>query len=164
MQDLIRVSISFPFWTAYRATLQIIPHSLIQIIFSAIFPVAGVVLIYLWITNNHTIELMDIGLLFLCFFFTPLITCISLFLARRRNPLSIGPFLHTFDDEGIQLSGESFSMSVKWPAIKKVVESNSFMFFFVTSAQAISLPIDQLQAAGCLESVRTLALSKVGKQ
>ncbi len=163
VQEPIKVSISFPFWTAYRATLQVILHSPIQLIASSIFPIAGLVLIYLWVTHNHAIRPTDIGLLFLCFFFTPLITGVSLFLARQRNPLTKGLFLYSFDTEGIHLSGEAFTMSIKWSAIRKVVESNSFMFFFVAPARAHCIPIAQLQTAGCLESLREFALSKVGK-
>jgi len=163
MQEKITVPISFPFWTAYLATLQVIIRSPIQLIVSSIFPFAGLYLIYLWVTHNHTITLTDVGLLFSCFFFVPVITGFSLLLARRRNPLALGPFIYSFDAEGIHASGGDFTMSVKWVTIRKVTESRNFMFFFIAPARAHSIPLAQLQAAGCLDSVRTLALSKIGK-
>lgn len=163
MQEQITAPISFPFWTAYRATLQVILRSPFQLVISSVFPVTGLFLLYLWLTHNHPITLGNIGLLLLCFFFTPLVTVLSLFLARRRNPLAQGPFIYSFGPEGIHASGEAFTMSIKWAAVQKVAESGSFMFFFIAPARAHCIPLAQLKAAGCLDSVRALALSKVSQ-
>lgn len=164
MQDKINVSIVFPFKTAYAATLQLILRSPLQMAFSLAFPVAGIYLVFLWTKSHHSYNLTDFGLLILCFFFTPITTAFSLYLARRRNPLCIGPFLYSFNDEGIHLSGEAFAMTIKWSAIQKVTESKTFMFFFTAPGRAHTLPIDQLRSSGCLESIRTFVYSKMSQK
>ena len=90
------------------------------------------------------------------FFFTPLVTALSLFLARRRNPLAKGPFTYTFDSDGIHVSGDTFEMKLKWPAIRKVRESGSFIFFFTAPARAQCIPLAQVRATGQLDDLRAL--------
>lgn len=159
-QEQITVTITYPFWKVYRAALQIIIRSRIQLIISMIFPIAGLFLVYGWFKLNHTMSLYDTGILFLCFFFTPIIVASMLLLTRRRNPLAKGPFIFSFDDEGIHSSGEAFTSLIKWTAIQKVVETGSFIHFYLSPSQTLSFPIDQLQAADCLDALRILAVKK----
>jgi hypothetical protein len=160
-QNPISVAISFPYWTAYLATIQLIVRTPLQLAVSTAFPIAVLYFIYLSATHGHRLRLTDIAVLIACFFFTPLTTALSLFLRRRHNPLTRGPFMYTFDADGIHASNDSFSMSVRWSTVKKVLESGRFIFFFITPARAYSVPLAQLKAAGCLDEVRALAQSKV---
>jgi hypothetical protein len=161
MERKLGFEVTFPFWVAYTANLQIIRWSPLQLAVSALFPIAGLFLAYLWITHHHALQIADVLLFFGCLFFTPLIMVLTLFLARRKNPLSQGPFAYVFDADGIHASGPTFSVSLKWAAIQKVRESNSFLFFFVAPGRAHSMPLDQLQSAGILHGVRELALQNV---
>ena len=160
-QNRISVVISFPYWTAYLATLQLIVRSPLQLAVSIAFPIAGLYLIYLLARHGHRLQLADIAVLIACFLFTPLTTALSLFLRRRRNPLTRGPFTYAFDADGIHASNDAFSMSVRWSTVKRVLESGRFVFFFITPARAHSIPLAQLKEAGCLDQVRALAHSKV---
>lgn len=160
MQDSVTVEVSFPYWTAYRAALEIILHSPFQLVVSALFPLGGMYLIYLWISHHHSVSPTDVLLVIVCFAFTPLITAMSLFLARRRNPLSKGPFKYTFDNVGIHASGEAFSMNVNWSAINKVRESRRFMFFFFAPARAHCIPLQQL-SNGLVKSMLAIARTHV---
>jgi YcxB-like protein len=110
---------------------------------------------------HHALQVTDVLLLFGCLFFTPLIVALTLFLSRRKNPLSQGPFAYAFDADGIHTTGPTFSVSLKWAAIQKIRESNSFLFFFVAPGRAHSMPLNQLQSAGILDGVRELSLQKV---
>ena len=156
MSDSVSLDISFPYWTAYKATLQVLIRSPLQILLSAVFPVLGLYLVYLWVTHHHHMTPYDFILLFVCFFFTPITTAISLYLVRRRNPLTIGPFKYVFDASGIHASGAAFETTIRWQAIRKVVETRSFVLIFVAPTRAISIPVAQLQAAGIVEALRNI--------
>jgi hypothetical protein len=150
----LELEITFPFWTAYWANLQVVRWSLLQIVVSAVFPLAGLSLVFLWITHRHAVEASDVILVLVCLFFKPLVTLLVLPLARRKNPLSAGPFTYAFDSEGIHVSGSAFSMSIKPTAILKVRESGSFIFLFISPGHAQTLPVDQLRASGVLNELR----------
>ena len=153
----VELEIKWPFWVAYEANLRLIRWSPFQFVMSAIFPFAGLFLCYLWLTSHHSVQFSDVLLLFGCFFFTPLILLLTLFLGRRKNPLSTGPFKYAFDTEGIHASGPAYSQLLKWSAIQKVRESDSFLFFFIAPSRAQAIPSNQLRHAGVLEVVRELA-------
>jgi len=158
LEDRITFQISFPFWSAYLATLQIILRAPLQLAVSAVFPAWAIYLIYLWLwtTPHYPVGVGDVAIAIGCFFFTPLVTALSLFLARRRNPLAKGPFTYTFDSDGIHVSGDAFEMKLKWPAIRKVRESGSFIFFFTASARAQCVPLARVRATGQLDDLRQL--------
>src|SRR5882672_6297059 len=160
MRDSVTLEIVFPYWTAYRATLQLILYSPLQIALSSLFPLAGVYMLYLVVTYPHRQApaemLLDILLAVLGLLFTPLILALTLFLARRKNSFSQGPFQYTLDSSGVRAVGSTFDSTIKWPAIRRVVETRSFLFLFVAPARAISLPIAPLQSAGVLNDVREI--------
>ena len=157
----IELEISFPFWTAYWANLQIVRWSLFQIVASAVFPLVGLSLVLLWITDHHILETSEVILVVACLLFKPLVTLLTLPLARRKNPLSAGPFRYAFDSDGIHVSNNDFNMSLKWTAILKVRESRSFLFLFVSPGSAHTFPLDQLRAAGVLNELRDLCRLKL---
>lgn len=161
MERKLGVEVTFPFWTAYVANLQIIRWSPLRLAVSALFPLLGLFLAYMWISEHHTWQVTDVLLLSGCLFFTPLTIALSLYLSRRKNPLSQGPFAYVFDADGIHAMGPTFSLSLKWTAIQKIRETNSFLFFFVTPSRAHSMPLQQLQSAGIFDGVRELSRQKV---
>jgi hypothetical protein len=140
--------------------MEIILRSPFQLVVYALFPLAGIYLIYLWMSHHHSVSPADVLLVIACFAFTPLITAMSLFLARRRNPLSKGPFKYTFDNVGIHASGEAFSLNVNWSAINKVRKSRRFLFFYITPTRAHCIPLEQL-SDGLVKAMLTIASAHV---
>jgi hypothetical protein len=161
MPEPVTLELSFPYWTAYRATLQILIRSPMHIAFSAVFPVMGMALIYVWVSHNHAITLSNIVLLLACFMFTPLITAVTLYMGRRRNPLSVGPFQYLFDDSGIHASGSAFEHTIRWNAVRKIVETSEFILFYFAPTNAIAMPKPQLQAVGALDAIRAIAYANL---
>jgi hypothetical protein len=161
LEKKLEIEITFPFWVAYLGNLQLARWSPLQMFAWAVFPLAGLVLCYLWFTHHHVLAFSDVLLLLMCFFLTPVLVLLTLYLHRRRNPLAVGPFQYRFDEEGIHASSAAFSMSVKWPAIQKVRATGSFLFFFIAAGRAQAMPVDQLRAAGILDELRELARQKV---
>lgn len=157
----LELEIKWPFWLAYVANLQILRWSPFRLAASAAFPLAGLCLSSLWFAQGHALSFADVLLLIGCFFFTPLILMLTLFLGRRRNPLSTGPFKYAFDAEGIHTSGPAFKQSIMWSGVQRVRESGSFLFFFVTASAALGFPSAQLKDAGVLNGVRELARERV---
>jgi hypothetical protein len=133
----------------------------LRLLVAAVFPLAGIYLIYLWGAQRHTYQFTDFLLLTGCFLFAPLIIAMSLFIVRRKNPLSEGPFTYTFDEQGVHASGEAFSLSIKWSAVRKVRESKNFMFFFVSPRSAHCIPIAQVTRVGQLDALRALVREMV---
>jgi hypothetical protein len=157
MDKRLEFQVAFPFWMAYAANLQIIRWSVTHMIVSAVFPLAGLFLIYTMIAHRHTASAIDVLTVLGCLFFTPLITALTLFLLRRKNPASQGPFTYAFDADGVHASNATISLTIKWAAIHKVRESGSFLFFFVASGRAHSMPLTQLRSAGVLQDLRELS-------
>jgi hypothetical protein len=161
MDRKLEVEVFFPFWVAYAANLQIIRWSPVQMVMSSLFPLGGLYLSYLYFTRHHSLQAGHMVVLFVCFFFTPLMLLLTLFLGRRRNPLSKGPFKYVFDEEGMHASGPVFNLSIKWAAIQKVRESGSFLFFFLAPGRGHALPVAQLAAASVLSDLRQLSREQV---
>jgi hypothetical protein len=80
----------------------------------------------------------------LSFSFTPLVTALSVWSARRRNKLAQGPFTYTFDAEGMRTTGSDFEQSIRWPAIPRVRLSKQFLFVFIAPARALCIPLRSL--------------------
>jgi hypothetical protein len=163
VSDSASLQLTFPFWTMYRATLDIVLRSPVQLVASLVFPAAGVLLIYLWTIHHHHVRPYDILLLIVAFGFTPLTIALSMYLARRKNHLVAGAFMYTFDRSGIHVTGDLASSTINWKAIQKVRESKSFLFLYIAPVKAISIPLAQLSAAGCLDDVRTIVRTNTGQ-
>lgn len=161
MEKKLETEITLPLWSAYLANVQLARWSPAQLLAWAFLPLMGLFLCYLWITRHHVLSISDILLLLACFFLMPVFVLLTLYLHRRRNKLTVGPFQYRFDEEGMHASSAAFNMSVKWSAFQKVRATGSFLFFFVGAGRALAMPVDQLRAAGILEEVRELARQKV---
>jgi len=141
MSDKITIEVNFPFWTAYKANLLLLPHSLSLLLPSLIFPSAALLLCILWLSAHKTPTFYEIILLLLLLFFTPIISCINLYFYRRNNKLAEGPFLYTFDAEGMTCSSKISNTSIKWSGILKVRVSKEFIFLFISPSFAQCIPL-----------------------
>lgn len=160
MSQPISTELRFPFWIMYRATLNILLRSPLQLVFALIFPAAGVFLIWTWVTRHHPFHLYEVAILILAFGFTPIVVAFAMFMARRKNPLIAGPFTYTFDDNGVRVTGALTDSTIKWAAIQRVRKSKNFLFLYIAPTTAISLPIAQLEAAGCYEEVDSMVSAR----
>ena len=84
------------------------------------------------------------------------ITAINLYLARRRNPLSVGPFTYVFDASGIHASSAAFESTIRWTTLQKIIETREFILFYFAPTTAIAMPKPQLLALGVLDTVREM--------
>ena len=82
-------------------------------------------------------------------------------MGRRRNPLSVGPFQYLFDDSGIHASGSAFEHTIRWNAVRKIVETSEFILFYFAPTNAIAMPNPQLQAVGALDAIRAIAYANL---
>ena len=159
--DGISVTVSLPFWTAYRAHFQLCTRYPLQIVAFAGFPAFEGYDLCFGDSGSHIPIPGKVFLWLLSCFFMPILTVIGLFSLRRSNPSLKGPLDYNFDEEGLHITGETFANSFKWVSVKKVLESGGFIFFVLGPNREISIPIPRLQAAGCLEALRELATRKV---
>jgi hypothetical protein len=141
MTVTIALTVRFPFWTAYRANLVLVRYMPLSLIVSFIFPCAGIYLVYMLIRYHQPLTLLNVVIILAAFLFTPLILALSLLMTRRKNPLAVGPFKTSFDDEGIHSSAETFNSTIKWKAVTRVVETRSFIFLFIAPRRAQCIPL-----------------------
>lgn len=152
----IEISVIFPFWTAYRASLQLIRYSSLHLFTAAMFPLSAVMLLGLWIILQHHITPLDWVAFIGAFCFSPVASALSLYLARRRNPFTQGPFLYVFDGNGMHLTGQSFNLNIGWSLFKRVEESSEFIFFFIGPKRAHVIPKVDIIAEEALEPLRQM--------
>lgn len=152
----IAISVIFPFWTAYRASLQLIRYSTPHLFSAALFPFSAVMLLVLWVMLHHHITTADWIAFVAAFCFTPVSSAFSLFLSRRRSPFTQGPFLYVFEGNGMHLTGESFNLNIGWSLIARVEESAEFMLFFISPKRAYVIPKADIMAEDALEPLRQM--------
>jgi hypothetical protein len=103
----------FEFQTSFRehyiATLTVLSRGPLQIVLSAIFPLAGILLLFLNLAAG-SLGLINMMAVVLCFGFTTLLTALNVWIYRRRNRTSIGQFVYEFDQYGIRVSGGVFEL------------------------------------------------------
>ena len=140
----------------FLGSLVAIPYQGWLIVFHAIFPLAGLFLL-LTPLLGYRLGVEEIILAILAFSFTPLITILAIWSARRRNKLAQGPFTYTFDTEGMHTSGSAFDQMIRWPAIPRIRLSKRFLFVFIAPARAHCIPLRSLSAPEDLGRLRSIA-------
>src|SRR5260221_3014422 len=156
-ESRVSVTVTPTFFELFVATLSVIRYQGAFIVFHAIFPLAGLFLLCTAVYVGRGLTMSAALIALLTFSFTPLITSLSIWIARRTNRLAQGSFTVSFDSEGMHTSGSAFSQTVKWAAIPRVRQSKRFMFFFSSPLRASYVPLAALRAAGSLETVRRIA-------
>lgn len=154
--DRVSVNVEPTFWEIYTASLVLIFYQRSLIILHLLFPSAGLALLivsYIRGFPQGVAPVIAIG--FLCVFFTPLLTAQTAFSARR-NKLMQGPFVYTFDSDGVRTRSAVFDQSINWNAVVKVRESKAFLFIFISASKALYIPVKALRDQGVLEAVRTI--------
>jgi hypothetical protein len=125
----------------YLATLTIQFRSPLLLIMNLIFPSAGIFILYLILIKHHRLpSAYDIFIIFLAFGFTPIISIISVFFARRKNRTVKGTQRYIFDDTGINMSGADFNIHLNWSALYRISETSRYFLFFITPHAAYFMP------------------------
>ena len=126
-------------------------------IFHAIFPMFGLFIIVDSLYKGYRFGPAEVALILGTLFFTPYVTALAVWVARRRNKLAQGPFTHSFDAEGVSTRGAALERIIKWPGVFQVRQSKRFLFIFISPSMAIVIPVKSLHDQGVYEEVRSLA-------
>ena len=156
MNQSIVVHVQCSYGTAYRACLRLIMLSPIRLINFVIFPVAGFYLIYIFIKNHYIPSTWNILVVIFALGFTPINLGLSLFLIRRKNTLGQVKSTYEFTEDGMRTYTELADSSFKWVAVQRVIETKSFMFFFVAPNHTLLLPLKALKTDENLRALREL--------
>jgi len=139
------------------ASLILLRYRWPLIIVHAIFPLAGLFLLLAHLITGEPLGIVEILLAILAFSFTPLITALAVWSARRRNKLAQGPFTYSFDAEGMHTSGEAFRQTIRWSAIPRIRCSRRFLFVFIGPARAHCIPLRVISDPEFFDHLRLLA-------
>lgn len=139
------------------ASLVLLRHRWQLIILHAVFPLAGLFLLSTPFITGDRLGPIEVLLAILAFSFTPSVTALAVWSARRRNKLAQGPFTYSFDAEGMHTSGEAFSQTIRWSAIPRVRWSRRFLFVFIGPAKALCIPLRVISDPGFADHLRRLA-------
>jgi hypothetical protein len=126
------------------------------VLFHAVFPMAGLFFLMTPLMG-YRLGPVEVSLAVLAFSFTPLITALGVWSARRRNKLAQGPFTYTFDADGMRTSGSAFDQTIRWSAIPRVRLSKQFLFVFIAPARAHCIPLRSLTDPEDLDRLRSIA-------
>jgi hypothetical protein len=153
-----RVSITTQptFGELFLGSLVLIRYQGWLVVFHAVFPMAGLFLLATSLMG-YRLGPVEIVLAVLAFLFTPLITALGVWSARRRNKLAQGPFTYTFDSEGMHSSGSAFDQTIRWSAIPRIRFSKRFLFIFIAPARAVCIPLRSVTDSEELARLRSIA-------
>lgn len=153
-----RVSITTQptFGELFLGSLVVIRHQGWLALIHTVFPMAG---LFFLITPlmGYSLGPVEILLTVLAFSFTPLITALGVWSARRRNKLAQGPFTYTFDTDGMHTSGAAFDQTIRWSAIPRIRLSKKFLFVFIAPTRAHCIPLRSLTHPEDLDRLRSIA-------
>jgi hypothetical protein len=162
MSASITVEVKTSFWTAYRASLAIIKLRPLAMVVSAIFPLAALYLIYLFVQRHLWPSPFQCIAILMALGFTPLIIAFSLFMARRRSVVARGPITYTLSDDGLRAATPVSTTDIKWGAVVRAVETKRFVLIFISAPSAFYIPVECLQG-GDLSVLRKLLKAHVAK-
>ena len=91
------------FSNQYLATLTVQAKSPFLLIFSLIFPIAGLFLLTFILLGIQDPSFFEILIIILALGFTPIITALSVYLARRKNKTIGGMHTYQLDDTGVEI-------------------------------------------------------------
>jgi hypothetical protein len=160
MSDAITLSARYSFWLSYRANMALIRFMPLSMVALALAPAYVLYMYYPEIVETGHVRLTHVIAFVFALAIYPVLAVLMLFLARQRNAFARGPFTFAFSDEGMHVEGEAVSSNTKWPAVLRVAESRSFMFFFVATRRAQVLPTQSISEQ-TLAQIRALVVKHV---
>lgn len=159
--DRVSVTSNPTFWEMFVASLVLLRYCWRLLFLHAIFPLFGIFLLLTPFITGDRLGVVEVLLAVVTFSFTPLTTALAIWLARRRNKLAQGPFMYSFDSEGMHTAGEAFNMTIHWSAIPRIRRSRRFLFIFISPSRAHCIPLRLISDPGFFEQLRTFASERV---
>jgi hypothetical protein len=139
VSDRITIIANPTFGELFVASLILVRYQGPLLLVHAVFPLAGL-FILLTPLLGHRLGIVDIVVAAYALLFTPFITVVAVW-AARRNKLARGPFTYIFDSEGMHTSGQGFSQTIQWSAIPRVRRTKRFLLIFIARARAHCIPL-----------------------
>ncbi len=156
LPERVSVTSNPSFGELFLASLVLIRHQGALMLIHAVFPLAGVLVLVTPFLVGRGPGPVEIGVAVLGFAFTPLVTALAVWQARRRNKLAQGPFTYSFDAEGMGTSSPAFDQTIRWAAIPRVCRAGRFLFVFMSPSRAHCIPTRFFEP-GDLEQVLAIA-------
>ncbi len=156
LPNKVSVTVSPSFWETFLAAHTMIRFLGALMIVHAVFPLAGVSVLVLSYVFGAPLGPGGVFAAFSGFLFTPLVTVVGIWSARRANKLAQGPFTYSFDSEGMHTSGATFEQTIKWPPIRRVRQTERFIFIFISPSRAQFIPVKSLIERGALDDLRAI--------
>ncbi len=138
---MIKFSHNQIFIDQYLAILSIQYSSKPLLIMNMLFPLGGLfILVIILLGINENPSFFEILIIPLAFGFTPIITALTVYLARQKNKTICNSQNFIFDTEGIEISNSSFNTQLKWEGLYRATETDRFFFFYLSPRMAYFLP------------------------
>ena len=80
---------------------------------------------------------------------------------QRTDSTIRHPIHHIFGEHGLRVRGKSAEVSLRWRAMRRVIETTDFILFYYTPGRAYYLP-KRVTTAESLAQLRTLVRAQVG--
>ncbi len=127
------------FGEQFQATVAVMLRNRMQVAGAAVFALAGFFLLLITLVGIQPLDVRVLVIPF-CFLWVPFIAAVNVWSARRKNRLVAGVHVWSMDAEGIRISGPMFDTTIKWQAVRRVVETKRFFLFFFSANAANMLP------------------------
>jgi len=158
----MRFEFQTSFWEQYVGSLTILLRVPSLVAVMAVIPLIAVLVLWSNI-NSGSFGFGSIAFVVWAVGFAPLLTAVSVWLARRRNKTVVGSYVFEIDEQGIRVSGAVFEMKLAWAGIPRVVETKRFFFFFISSQRAHYLPKRVITTDQQLAELRRLVSSRASQ-
>lgn len=147
----ISITVNPSFWELFVASLTLIRYNGLHVCVHAVFPLAGLFILVFRSWTGRPFGAEHVLIALLTFSFTPLITALAVWSARRRNKTAQGPFTYTLDANGVQTSSAALAQTIRWAGILKSRRTKIFLFLFISPTRAIAITLKILKRCGVLE-------------
>ena len=157
----MKIEFTPTFWNQYLASLIIQVKSPFMLIISLIFPAAGLfILTCMLLGISKEPSFFEIIIIPLAFGFTPIITALSVYLARRKNKTIGGAQTYQVDDIGIEITGSTFKTHLQWQGLYQILETGRFFFFYLSPRMAYFIPKSIFNNLSEVDELKKLLVSK----
>ncbi len=129
-----------------KFNLALIPQHWGNLIFHLIFPLAGIGLLALVLSQHKPVTTSVIAVVMMCLLFTPFLITVIALATHYGNKIAREPFTYRIDDGGIHVTSASLEFTHRWSTIQKVQPVAGYLMLFFGPGQAHCLPLEWLSA------------------
>ncbi|MFO0788945.1 MAG: YcxB family protein [Pirellulales bacterium] len=167
----VTVSGRVSFGEQYRATRRIVARSRAGLMAYLFFLGSPLVLAILVASTNGVAALLYPPLAmtllmgpFGVFVLFPVLHALNVRRMRSGNPAYDGVFTFVVSHDGFEVHGENFDVKLRWAAIRRVVETDEFLLFYVASTTAYFVPKKCVGAGEELRAMRKVIRAETGEK